>query len=363
MAELPRLFEALDGLQLDRADVVYVCLLLDGCVDGSAVVADAYRARSPHRVRVEEAPPSAPNAGRARHRAMMLGMAALRGDRGLLLTTDADSLPSPTWLRAMTAALKRADVVAGRIVRHGVHPNHLQDRVETYYDALFALRRRLDPVPWEAASTHHHTGGANMGIRADAYRAIGGFVPVLNGEDALLVDDAGRAGLRVTRDAASLVHTSDRRAGRAVGGLAQALLGLDQHEAATLTVAHPADAAWQYRMHATARAAYADDRLETLALSLALTYDHVLGVARDCPNAEAFAMRIVPVPPDGMRDVALPVAEVQLGALRAVAKTGAAIKVARLAGAGGAHTHHADGGYRPRNSARTGFFTAEPSHG
>ncbi|MEJ8630705.1 hypothetical protein P0F65_14135 [Sphingomonas sp. I4] len=30
---------------------------------------------------------------------------------------------------------------------------------------------------------------------------------------------------------------------------------------------------------------------------LGLTPDHILGVARDCPNAQAFAMRVVPSSP------------------------------------------------------------------
>ena len=311
-AELPKLFAALDALE--RADdmIVHPCLLLDGCTDASAALANGYRARSRDHVRIEEAAPSAPNAGRARHRAMTLGLAALDGDDGLLLTTDADSMPAPSWLGAMAAALRQAEIVAGRIVRAGTRPNPLQDRIGAYYDALFALRRHLDPVPWEALETHHHTGGANLGIRADAYRAVGGFQPLPSGEDARLVDDAARAGLRVRRDAACLVHTSDRREGRVAGGLALALRHCDAAEPAAIRVAHPEDAAWQYRMHALARAAHADDRLDGIAAALGLTADHVRGVVRDCPNAEAFAMRIVPVPPGGMRSVALPVAEAEL---------------------------------------------------
>ncbi len=314
-AELPALFAALDRLDRRAGATIHVCLLLDGCSDASASIAAAYRTTSRHRVSLDQAAPSSPNAGRARHRAMTMGLAALGDADGLLLTTDADSQPAPDWLSAMAAGLDAADLVAGRIVRGNDRPSQLQDRLERYYDALYALRRRLDPVPWEATTTHHHTGGANLGIRADAYRALGGFAPVPSGEDARLIDDASRAGLRVRRDAACVVRTSDRREGRAGAGLALALRRLDDGDAATLQVTHPADAAWQYRMHAVARAAFADDRLDRIAAALELTDDHVMGVARDCPNAEAFAMRLVPAAPGGMRGVALPVAETELESL------------------------------------------------
>lgn len=314
-SELPRLFDALDRLDGFGAGAVHLCLLLDGCTDASGTLAAAYRDRSRFAVHCREVAPSPANAGRARRRAMAMGLSALDRRDGLLLTTDADSQPAPDWLAAMTAALGHADIVAGRIVRRAAATHAVQDRLERYLDALFAFRRRLDPVPWEAARTHHCAGGANLGMRAPAYGALGGFAPLPCGEDARLVDDAARAGLRVRRDAAATVRTSDRRDGRATGGLAQALRHHDGLDAAAVGVAHPHDAAWQYRMHAAARAAFGEDRPEAVAAAIGLSRDHARGVARDCPNAEAFAMRIVPVPPGGMRSVALPVAEAALAAL------------------------------------------------
>jgi hypothetical protein len=121
--------------------------------------------------------------------------------------------------------------------------------------------------------------------------------------------------LRVRRDAACVVETSDRRVGRAPGGLAHALQLCDHQSAAATLVARPADAAWQYRHHALARAAYRRADWDMVGQALGVTADHVLGVARDCPNGEAFATRIVPVPPGGMRQVPLPVAEAELAAL------------------------------------------------
>lgn len=313
-AELPGLFGSLEALD---GPAVRVCLLLDGCTDRSAALAEEYRARSVHHVSVAETAASAANAGKARRRAMALGLATI-GD-GILLTTDADSRPARDWLDRMRAALGHAGIVAGRIVRSGDGgASALQDRIEHYYDALYALRRRIDRVPWEAARTHHFTGGANLGFRTQAYRAVGGFLPLASGEDARIVDDAGRAGIGVRRDAACVVHTSDRRVGRAEGGLAHALRSCDVGDALSTRVAHPADATWQYRLHALARGAHAGEDWASVAAATGLGRDHVRGVARDCPNGEAFAMRVVPAPPGGMRSLTLPQAEAALAALAAL---------------------------------------------
>ncbi|MBI0476681.1 glycosyltransferase [Sphingomonas sp. MA1305] len=311
---LPRLFAALDRLDRYGLDPV-ICLLLDSCDDRSAAVAHDYAARASLPIRIDYATQAEPNAGRARHGAMLLGERALDG-RGLLLTTDADSLPAVDWLQAMVAALGQVDVVAGKVVRTVTWPNPAQDRLEQYYESLYAMRRVLDPVVWEAAAAHHQTSGANLGISVHHYRILGGFPPIPAGEDAQLVDDASRAGLRVRRDAASVVYTSDRRTGRVVHGFAGGLRVLDRDGDAVM-VAHPEDAAWQYRGHALARRVYDDGDVSPLADAIGLTCDHLVGVLRDSPNAEAFAMRVVPVPPGGMRRVTLAVAEAGLATLSA----------------------------------------------
>jgi hypothetical protein len=243
---------------------------------------------------------------------MAVGQTVLGGTDGVLLTTDADSVPAAGWIAHSLAALGAADVVAGRIIRR---PGAcaLQDRIECYYDRMAALRRQLDPVPWDSAHPHHFTGGANLGFRATAYDALGGFLELPSGEDARIVDDAARLGLRVRRDRASIVHTSSRRVGRAIGGLATHLRALDRSE--SITVAHPADAAWQYRMQAQSRLLFERQQLDRVADLLSLTTNHVIGVARDCANGEAFAMRMVPTPPDGIRHIRLEEAETILAML------------------------------------------------
>lgn len=314
--ELPGLFAALDGLTIPDATDVVICLALDGCTDTSFDLAEAYRMRSRYCVMLDEMPATSSNAGRARHASVVLGLGCLTSSDGILLTTDADSAPACDWVARMVQALEHADVVAGRIIQRG-QAAALQARVEAYYDMLFSMRRMLDPVPWEAPLPHHQTGGANLGMRSSSYTIAGGFRPLVHGEDATFIDDASRAGLRVRRDAACVVSTSNRRLGRVAGGMASTLRMLDRSAASDIEVSHPADMAWQYDMQAKARLAYETDRLDMIAAALGLTTDHALGVARDCPNGEAFAMRIVPEPPGGMRTIPLLQAEAQLDLLMA----------------------------------------------
>ena len=314
VACLPALLDALERQHAVHS--LLICFLFDGCTDGSEELVSA-RAGSSLQLRCAAITDGDhPNAGRARARAMALGARSLGNADGILLTTDADCVSADDWVARSVAALEQADVVAGRIVRLPHPPSPLQDRIEAYYDRLYALRRWIDPVPWEAPITHHCTGGANLGFRAGAYTQLGGFLPLPSGEDGRIIDDAGRLGLRVRRDAACVVHTSARRVGRVAGGLADGLRHLDDPQRPVL-VGHPADAAWQYRCHAEARAAFAGGDPAAVARVLGLTADHAIGVARDCPNGESFAMRIVPAAPRGERRVTLDHAEAILAALEA----------------------------------------------
>lgn len=316
---LPGMFEALAALAIGGMGRPTIVVLLDGCTDASAAIADhaARHHRFPVIVQHVASDPTA-NAGKARAAAMALALAQCGGGEAMLLTTDADSRPRADWLTAAAAALGYADVVAGRLVRIDAQHDPLQSRVEAYYDRLHACRRTLDPVPWDPAPGHHHGGGANLACRSSAYRAAGGFLPLPSGEDARFLDDAMRAGLRVRRDPAMVVDTSSRRQGRAPGGLAAALRAIDASGVPRLP--DPAAALWQYRRHALARHAFAALADATvvggLTAAIGLDADHIRGVARDCPNAEAFAMRIVPTKPGPLPDVTLAKAEDALDRLR-----------------------------------------------
>lgn len=153
-------------------------------------------------------------AARAVGRARAAGAEALLGRHGgavdWLATTDADSVVGPGWLAAQLTA-------------------H-----EDGWDALIGTVEVLDlsgypPATWEryhrayalsGPGVHDHVHGANLGVRAEAYRAVGGFAPLRTGEDVDLVARLDAAGRRVRRVREHPVRTSARAVGRAPAGFA-----------------------------------------------------------------------------------------------------------------------------------------------
>lgn len=308
---LPRLLEAL-ARQTGPARFT-LALFFDNCTDDSAAIVEQLAPALPFPIVADRCDAGAPpNAGIARGRAMALALSIAPG--GVLMTTDADSRPAPDWVTANLAGLARADMVAGRILHRAGSAAPLQGRLEAYFDRLHAVRRQLDPVPWEAATTHHWTSAASMAMRSAVYRSAGGFPPLAHGEDGALADAAARLGFTLRRDAAVCVSTSARRIGRATGGFAAHLAALDEADQPP-AVSHPEDEAWRYALHAEARHAHRGGSCEGLAAALRLPPAEVAAVAAQCANGEAFAARIVGAPPGGMRAISLAHAERLIAAL------------------------------------------------
>ena len=84
------------------------------------------------------------------------------------------------------------------------------------------------PIAFEAryesgGRRHPHVHGANLGIRASAYLAAGGFTPLRTAEDHALVAAAARAGCSVLRASDIPVRPSARRQARAPLGFGHLL--------------------------------------------------------------------------------------------------------------------------------------------
>ena len=69
-------------------------------------------------------------------------------------------------------------------------------------------------------SPNGHTHGANLGVRASTYAAVGGFSALTEHEDVRLVDACRRWGATVVATDAAEVITSGRFIGRTPGGYA-----------------------------------------------------------------------------------------------------------------------------------------------
>lgn len=178
---------------------VRIIVVLDRCQDRTAAIAGRFAG-------VERVTLAARNVGLARragaHQALTGGGPA---SEVWLASTDADSQVPAGWLCGMLAeAQAGAHLVLGTVVpgpglrsalrRDWLGRHHLRDG-------------------------HPHVHGANLGVRGDAYLALGGWPQLPSGEDAELARRATAAGyLRISRTAAIPVLTSARRVSRVPRG-------------------------------------------------------------------------------------------------------------------------------------------------
>lgn len=139
--------------------------------------------------------------------------------RTWLLTTDADTVVPEGWVEAhLRLADAGAAAVAG-IVRL-LDPSGDGEATATVREA-FERGYALHPD-----GTHPHVHGANLGVRADAYRAVGGWTGLSTAEDHALWDRLRTAGWPTVSAIDPWVATSARLVGRAPSGFAGHLAGL-----------------------------------------------------------------------------------------------------------------------------------------
>jgi glycosyltransferase involved in cell wall biosynthesis len=189
---------------------VGIVVVLDRCRDETAQVVARYPS-------VTAVPTALGNVGAARRLGAQVALAKWGSTCDhWIANSDADSIVPGSWLVDMCAfADAGADVVLGTVV-----PRGLPASVHSAWRSRHDLR-----------DGHSHVHGANFGIRASTYVALGGWRPVHSGEDADLARRAARtAGVTVQRTAAIPVATSGRREGRAPRGFAAYVKALSQPE-------------------------------------------------------------------------------------------------------------------------------------
>jgi glycosyltransferase involved in cell wall biosynthesis len=207
---LPKALTALAAATLAarrRGLAVKVLVVADDCHDATAEVARAHGANV---LVVRQR-----NVGRARaagFAALMEHHGQLPPERLWLASTDADSRVPPQWItHQVDLADAGADLVLGTVDVDdwSGHPEHVARTWRTGYD-------RTDG--------HRHVHGANVGARADAYLAVGGFDGLDSGEDVALATAMRHR--RVVRSGAVPVITSARVRTRAPGGFGDHLLAM-----------------------------------------------------------------------------------------------------------------------------------------
>jgi Glycosyl transferase family 2 len=229
VACLRRLRQALHRLPTDTAAAVTV--VLDRCTDHTpdrvATMIDDW----PHAeaVLVPDTASSPGNfditvagsgVGALRALGLRRALARLRAhpaERTWLLSTDADTTVPPDWACAhLRLAATGAHGVAGLV--------ELTDATQLPPDVL----RRYQALVTRGLHGHHHEHvyAANLGFRADAYLAVGGFPLDGPGEDHGLWRLMATAGYRLEHPTTVTVQTSARVCGRAQGGHADLLRAL-----------------------------------------------------------------------------------------------------------------------------------------
>jgi cellulose synthase/poly-beta-1,6-N-acetylglucosamine synthase-like glycosyltransferase len=194
-----------------------VVVVLDDCQDGTA----ARVARHPD---VEAVSTDVRQVGAARklgseHALLHAAMRGMKPSETWLANTDADSVVPSHWLSTTVAfANAGSQVVLGTVMPGpGLAP-----RVRSAWYAAHHL-----------SEGHSHVHGANFGIRADVYSALGGWSQLTSGEDEDLAMRADAAGFQFRRTARIPVLTSARAVARAPHGFSsylRTLAALAKHE-------------------------------------------------------------------------------------------------------------------------------------
>lgn len=195
------------GRQAPEVNVRLV-VVLDACVDRTKSIVDAHQ--EVESVTVSERCVGAARRAGADH---ALAGAGYRLPDTWLASTDADSRVPPDWLVGVHRAAQAGyHAVLGTVALD----DGLPERVEQQWS-----------IRHEHVNGHPHVHGANIAVRADAYRAVGGWPLLITGEDIELARRLGdKPGLSVLRSATHPVITSVRTHGRAPDGFAGYLTDL-----------------------------------------------------------------------------------------------------------------------------------------
>ena len=199
------------GIDPHRFEVVVVA---DSCRDDTAAVARRLLRSSGHVIEIR-----AGSAGRARAVGTAYGLdrwGSVGADRIWTVHTDADTVVPGEWLRRHAHVANAGLAAVAGVVE--------VDSFDGYHPGLAAVHGAAYGGPGD---DHPHVHGANLGVRADAYLAVGGWAAIPSGEDHALWRAVRQAGYPTLATRSIRVVTSGRRHGRAPAGFAGYLCDLE----------------------------------------------------------------------------------------------------------------------------------------
>jgi glycosyltransferase involved in cell wall biosynthesis len=201
---------ACSGVPVGRVRAVVVA---DACTDSTARLAARLLADWGEVVEIDEG--SAGWARRAGTSRVLDRFAMVPHERIWLANTDADSAVPPSWLADQ---LRLADLGVAAVA--GVV------KVDSFHEHSDLVPRRFELRYGGPSNQHAHVHGANLGVRGDAYVAVGGWPAIDLAEDEGLWRAIVAGGWHTVSTRSLAVTTSGRRAGRARGGFADLLTAL-----------------------------------------------------------------------------------------------------------------------------------------
>jgi glycosyltransferase involved in cell wall biosynthesis len=215
-ASLRAVLVSLDALSAERPSLLIraVCVA-DSCTDATLSIARTVAdSDAPARLTVTEVNARRVGLTRGAGCEEFLRQAGSAGVVDLesiwMATTDADSLVGERWaLEQARAADAGVDCLVGTVEPVASPPDIGSDAAEILerWHARHALEEG-----------HPYVFGANLGVRASAYRAVGGFSPLPHGEDVALVAALRESGWSVESTDRHRVLTSTRTQGRVADG-------------------------------------------------------------------------------------------------------------------------------------------------